>query len=154
MKKFALITMAAAIAFPMVGGNLMAMGGAEMAGEKMAADAAEIVVDPKMAKRGKKVAIKQCFACHDITEDKQNRVGPPLWGVYGKPAGSVEGYEYSEAHLSKADSIVWDEATLDAYLQDPKALVPGNKMAYPVVGLPVMSDKQRKNVIEFLKSLK
>ncbi|MEW8498836.1 MAG: hypothetical protein AB2699_10025, partial [Candidatus Thiodiazotropha taylori] len=76
------------------------------------------------------------------------------WGVYGKPAGSVEGYEYSAAHLSKADSIVWDDATLDAYLQDPKALIPDNKMAFPVVGVKPMSDKQRKNVIEFLKSLK
>ena len=141
MKKFVLFALAAAIALPMASVNAM--------------DASEeVAVDPKMAKKGKKVAIKQCFACHDITEDKQNRVGPPLWGVYGKPAGSVEGYEYSEAHLSKADSIVWDEATLDAYLQDPKALVPGNKMAYPVVGLPVMSDKQRKRVIEFLKSIK
>ena len=161
MKKFALIAIAAAIAVPMTGANVMAMGEAEMndkamaaGGAETAADAAEVVFDPKMAKRGKKVAIKQCFACHDITEDKQNRVGPPLWGVYGKNPGWVEGYEYSEAHLSKADSIVWDEATIDAYLQDPKALIPDNKMAYPVVGLPVMSDKQRKNVIEFLKSLK
>ena len=117
----------------------------------MAADDAEI---KKMVRKGKKVAIKQCFACHDITEGKQIRVGPPLWGVYGKPVGSVEGYEYSEAHLSKKDSIVWDEATLDAYLQDPKALIPGNKMSYPVSGVPAMNDKQRKNVIEFLKSLK
>jgi cytochrome c len=140
MKKFALIALASAIAFPMVSVDAVAMDDSAMV--------------KKMVKRGKKVAIKQCFACHDITEDKQNRVGPPLWGVFGKPAGSVEGFEYSEAHLSKADSIVWDEATLDAYLQDPKALVPGNKMAYPIAGMPVMTVKQRKNVIEFLKSLK
>ena len=43
---------------------------------------------------------------------------------------------------------------LDAYLQDPKALIPGNKMAFPIAGMKVMSDKQRKNLIEFLKSLK
>lgn len=140
MKRFALIALAAVIAVPLTGGDVMAMD-----------DTKKI---KKMIKRGKKVAIRQCFACHDITEDKQNRVGPPLWGVFGRPAGAVEGYEYSEAHLSKADSIVWDEATLDAYLQDPKALIPGNKMAYPVAGLPVMTDKQRKNVIEFLKALK
>ena len=140
MKKFALIAIAAVIAFPMTGGDVVAMD--------------EAAQTNRMVKRGKKVAIKQCFACHDITEEKQIRVGPPLWGVYGKPAGSFEGYPYSEAHLSKKDSIVWDEPTLDAYLQDPKALVPGNKMEYPVSGMPVMSDKQRKNVIEFLKSLK
>lgn len=142
MKKVALISLAAVVAMSVASGSAMAMGDAEMA------------VDPKMAKKGKKVAIKQCFACHDITENKQNRVGPPLWGVYGQPAASVEGYEYSEAQISKRDSIVWDEATLDVYLQDPKSLVPGNKMAYPVAGQKVMSDKQRKNVIEFLKTLK
>lgn len=140
MKKFALIALAAAIAIPMASSNAIAMD--------------EAAAVKKMVKRGKKAAIKQCFACHDITADKQNRVGPPLWGIYGKPAASVEGYQYSEAQLSKADSVVWDEATLDLYLQDPKALVPGNKMAYPVVGMPVMTDEKRKNVIEFLKSLK
>jgi len=140
MKKFALIALAAAIAFPMAGENAMAMDEAKQI--------------KKMVKRGKKVAIKQCFACHDITENKQIKVGPPLWGIYGQSAASVEGYQYSEAQIAKKDSIVWDEATLDAYLQDPKALVPGNKMAYPIAGMKVMSDKQRKNLIEFLKSLK
>ena len=140
MKKLALIALAATIALPLASGPAQAMD--------------EATAVKKMIKRGKKAAVKQCFACHDITADKQNRVGPPLWGVYGKPAGWVEGYQYSEAHLSKKDTIVWDEATLDAYLQDPKALVPGNKMEYPISGMKVMSDKKRKNVIEFLKSLK
>lgn len=140
MKKLVLYSLMAAISVPL------------MSVDAVAADDAKQI--KKMIKRGKKVAIKQCFACHDITEQKQNRVGPPLWGVYGKAAGQVDGYQYSEAHLSKADSIVWDEVTLDAYLQDPKAMIPGNKMAYPVAGLPKMKDKQRKNVIEFLKSLK
>ena len=140
MKKFAVMALAAAIAFPMASSNVVAMD-----------DAAAV---KKMVKRGKKAAVKECFACHDITADKQNRVGPPLWGVYGKPAGWVQGYPYSEAHLSKADSVVWDEVTLDAYLQDPKAVIPDNKMMYPVAGMKVMSDKKRKNVIEFLKTLK
>ncbi len=140
MKKIALFAMAAVFALPMVSVDAMAMDDAMMM--------------KKMIKKGKKVAVKQCFACHDITEDKQNRVGPPLWGVFGRAAGAVEGYQYSKEHLSKKDSIVWDEATLDAYLQDPKALIPGNKMVYPVPGMPVMKDKQRKNVIEFLKTLK
>ena len=140
MKKHILFAFIAAIALPLTSGFALAMDDAKMA--------------KKMARKGKKVAVRQCFACHDITQDKQNRVGPPLWGVYGKSAGWVEGYQYSEAHLSKKDSIVWDEANLDAYLIDPKSLIPGNKMAYPVSGMKVMSDKQRKNVIEFLKSLK
>ena len=140
MKKFAVMALAAAIAFPMASSNVVAMD--------------EAAAVKKMVKRGKKAAVKECFACHDITADKQNRVGPPLWGVYRKPAGWVQGYPYSEAHLSKADSVVWDEVTLDAYLQDPKAVIPDNKMMYPVAGMKVMSDKKRKNVIEFLKTLK
>lgn len=139
MKKLALIAVVAAIALPMASVDAVAMDEAKQI--------------KKMVKKGKKVAVKQCFACHDITEDKQNRVGPPLWGVFGKSPGWVDGYQYSEAHLSKKDSIVWDDATLDAYLQDPKALIPGNKMAYPVAGMKPMKDKQRKNLIEFLKSL-
>ena len=139
MKKFALFALAAAIALPMASGDVMAMD--DTANTK------------KMIKRGKKVAVKQCVACHDITQDKQNRVGPPLWGVYGKFPGWVEGYQYSEAHLSKKDSITWDEATLDAYLQDPKSLIPGNKMQFPLPGSPVMKEKHRKNLIQFLKSL-
>ena len=140
MKKLALVALAAAVALPVMSVDAVAMDDTKM--------------NKKMVKRGKKAAIKQCFACHDITENKQNKVGPPLWGVYGRAAGAVEGYEYSEAHLSKKDSIIWDEKTLDAYIIDPKALIPGNKMVYPVPGLKVMSDKKRKNVIEFLKTLK
>lgn len=140
MKKFVLFALVAAIAFPMASNDVMAMD--------------EAKAMKKMVKKGKKVAIKQCFACHDITENKQNKVGPALWGIYGKSAASVEGYQYSDAQKSKKDSIVWDEETLHTYLQDPKSLVPGNKMAYPIAGMKVMSEKQRKNLIMFLKSLK
>ncbi len=134
MKKFALFALSAAIALPMVGVDAMA-GSMD-------------------AKKGKRVAMKQCAACHDLSKDAQNRVGPPLWGVYGRSAGAVEGYEYSAEHLSKADSIVWDEATLDAYVQDPKALIPGNKMVYPVPGIPEMKEKHRVWLIEYIKTLK
>lgn len=132
MKKFALFAFAAAIALPLVSVDAMA--------------------DAKAAKRGKKVAVKQCVACHDITEAAQNKVGPPLWGIFGKPAGAIEGYQYSQVHLdkAKADSIIWDEATLNAYIEDPQALIPGNKMVYP----GVKKEKQRKNLIEYLKTLK
>lgn len=141
MKKFAAFALALAVALPMGATNAIAMDNAQS-------------YNKKLAKKGKKVAIKQCFACHDITKKKQIKVGPPLWGVYGKNPGHAEGYQYSDAHLSKKDAITWDAATLDAYMQDPKALIPGNKMVYPIPGQKKMSDKQRGYVIEFLKSLK
>jgi len=129
MRKFALFSLAAAIALPMVSVDAMAS-----------------------VRKGKKVAVKQCVACHDITEAAQNKVGPPLWGIYGKPAGTVEGYQYSQVHLdkAKADSIIWDDATLDIYIADPQALIPGNKMVYP----GVKKETQRKNLIEYMKTLK
>ncbi len=70
-----------------------------------------------------------CKACHNIGENAKNSVGPVLNGVIGRPAGSVEGYKYSDAN--KNSGITWDEATFKEYIQDPKAKVPGTKMTYP-----------------------
>ncbi len=95
------------------------------------------------AETGKKV-FKKCHACHNVGEGAKNAVGPELNGVVGRKAGAVEGYNYSDAN--KSSGIVWDEKTLDAYLKDPKAVVPGTKMAFP--GLPTDSD--RADVIAYL----
>ena len=94
---------------------------------------------------GKQV-FKKCHACHNVGESARNAVGPVLNGVVGRKAGSVEGYNYSEAN--KNSGITWDEATLDVYLKDPKAKVPGTKMAFP--GLP--NDKDRADVIAYLST--
>ena len=144
MKKFTLFALAAAVAIPMTSMNVAVAeeGSAEV----------DAKVAHRQARKGKKVAVRQCVACHDITQEATPKVGPPLWGMYGKKAGSAEGYTYSETHLQKteADGIVWDEATLDTYLMNPQAMIPGNKMVYP--GLE--SEKQRKNLIEYMKTLK
>jgi len=70
-----------------------------------------------------------------------------LRGVIGRPSGSVEGYVYSAA-LSKAN-LTWDAKTLDRWLEDPQALVPGNTMGYAM-----RSPERRALVIEYLTSLK
>jgi cytochrome c len=75
-------------------------------------------------------------------------VGPSLFGVVGRPAGTAPGYNYSEAN--KSSGKTWDDATLDTYLTNPKALVPGTKMVFP--GLPDAAD--RANVIAYLDTLK
>ena len=95
---------------------------------------------------GKNV-FKKCHACHNVGEGAKNSVGPVLNGVVGRKAGSVEGYAYSDAN--KGSGITWDAATLDEYLKDPKAKVPGTKMVFP--GLP--NDKDRADVIAYLSTI-
>ena len=81
------------------------------------------------AAAGEKV-FAQCKACHE-NEKGVNKVGPTLKGVVGRKAASVPDYKYSEAMIAKgAEGVVWDEATLTAYLPDPKAFVPKTKMAF------------------------
>lgn len=99
------------------------------------------------AAAGQKV-FNQCKACHDI-EKGVNKVGPTLKGVVGRKAASVPDYKYSAAMTAKgAEGVVWDEATLAAYLPNPKAYVPGTKMAFG--GLKKPDDVA--NVIAYLKA--
>lgn len=81
------------------------------------------------ADQGKKVFGK-CMACHTI-EDAKNRVGPHLVNIIGRKTASVEDFKYSPAMIKASEEgMVWDEATLTAYLTAPKLFMPGNKMAF------------------------
>ena len=97
--------------------------------------------------KGEKVYMK-CKTCHDI-EKGVNKVGPTLKGVVGRKGAAVAEYKYSEAMLAKAaEGLVWDEATLAAYLPDPKAFVPKTKMVF--AGLKKAEDVE--HLIAFLKA--
>ena len=85
--------------------------------------AAQAQGDPE---QGEKV-FNKCKACH-VIEEAKNRVGPHLVGIFGRPAGSVEDFRYSDA--MKNSGIVWDDETIAAYLKDPRAYIPGNRMAF------------------------
>lgn len=89
----------------------------------------------------------RCKACHTIEEGGPNRVGPNLHGVVGRHAASVADYSYSKA-MKKAgeEGLVWTPETLDRYLQNPRKVVPGTKMAF--AGLPKEGD--RADVIAYL----
>ncbi|WP_315838619.1 cytochrome c family protein [Bradyrhizobium prioriisuperbiae] len=87
----------------------------------------------------------QCKACHQIGETAKNAIGPELNGVIGRKAGSAEGYSYSAAN--KNSGLTWDEATFREYIKDPKAKVPGTKMAFAGVKDP----KQVEDLLAFLK---
>ncbi|MBL0407738.1 cytochrome c family protein [Microvirga aerilata] len=96
------------------------------------------------AAAGEKV-FAQCRACHQMGENAKNAVGPHLNGLFGRTAGSVEGYNYSPAN--KNSGITWDEAVFREYIQNPRAKIPGTKMVY--AGL---KDEQRINdLIAYLK---
>ena len=73
-------------------------------------------------------AFAVCKACHKVGEGAKNGLGPMLNGVVGQAAGSVEGYNYSEA--MRTSGLTWDEANLAGFLKNPKAKIPGNKMTF------------------------
>ena len=75
-----------------------------------------------------KSSFNKCLACHAIGEGAKNKVGPELNGLVGRKSGTVAGYSYSEAN--KNSGLTWDEATFKDYIKDPKAKIPGTKMAF------------------------
>ena len=93
---------------------------------------------------GEKV-FAQCRACHQIGESAKNAVGPVLNGLFGRKAGSIEGFNYSAAN--KNSGLTWDEATFREYIKDPKAKIPGTKMIFPGLKDP----KQIDDVVAYLK---
>ena len=89
------------------------------------------------ATRGADLFKNECSACHQVGSGAENRVGPRLTGVFGRRAGSVEGFKYSKS-ISRmgADGLEWHVETLDAYLTNPKTLVSGTRMNYPGLAKP------------------
>jgi cytochrome c len=96
--------------------------------------------------RGGVVFRSRCSACHAVTAGTK-KIGPSLFGVVGRRAGSAPAFPYSPA--LKKSALIWSQATLDRYLTDPKATVPMTSMA---VKLP--DAKQRNDLIAYLGTLK
>jgi len=84
----------------------------------------------------------RCLACHTLASD---RVGPRHCGLFGRRAGSVKGFEYSDA--MKHYKVVWNEKTLDHFLANPLKVVPGTNMTYAGVTDP----RERSDLIAYLK---
>ncbi|MEE2692831.1 MAG: c-type cytochrome [Pseudomonadota bacterium] len=117
-----------------------ACGGGDAGGSQGAAAAGE-------------TAFRACSSCHATAapgtrEGDMRLVGPNLHGVVGRPAGSVPGFIYSRA--MENSGLVWDEATLDAFLASPQTVVRGTRMSY--FGEPDAATRQA--IIDYLKTLK
>ena len=96
------------------------------------------------ADAGAKV-FNQCRACHQVGETAKNLIGPKLNGLFGRAAGSIEGFKYTDAN--KNSGITWSEAVFAEYIKDPKAKIPGTKMVY--AGLK--NEQQVADLTAFLK---
>ena len=93
---------------------------------------------------------KKCIACHDAVKPVK-KLGPHLVGLIGRPVAQVEGYKYSDAMKAYAAKVpVWDEATLNIYLENPKTVVVGTKMAFGGLKKP----DERSDLIAYFKSVK
>lgn len=96
------------------------------------------------------IAFKKCMACHEGAKTT-NKLGPHMIGIVGRKVASIEGYKYSAGMTAYAATIpAWDEATLNAYLEKPKGVVVGTKMAFGGIAKP----EERENLIAYLKTLK
>jgi cytochrome c len=104
---------------------------------------AALAADPAA---GEKIFKTQCGICHSVAAG-ENRIGPTLFGVVGRRAGSVPGFNYTADH--KKLDITWDAAILDKYLTNPRAMVPDTSMVY--AGLK--NDAERADLIAYLETL-
>ena len=97
-----------------------------------------------MLKRGRIIWFK-CRSCHALEVDGPHKVGPSLNGLMGSPAATKEGFVYSKAMMDSG--VIWDEKSLDAFIQKPTAYIKGTKMAF--IGIKKESDRQA--LIKYIK---
>jgi cytochrome c len=93
------------------------------------------------AAHGKELYESRCGGCHSLDA---NRVGPAHRGVYGRSAGTAPNFSYSTA--VKNSGVVWQESTLDTWLTNPQALIPGQRMNFRVA-----TAEDRADIIAYLR---
>ena len=94
---------------------------------------------------------RKCRACHDSGPNARNKVGPVLTGVFGRTAGAVAEFNYSKAMKAAGQKkLVWDDETLNGFLEAPTTYLPKNKMAF----MGIADEKDRADLIAYMKTLK
>jgi cytochrome c len=100
------------------------------------------------AGKGRGVFNSQCAMCHSNARNGPTILGPTLFGVVGRSAGSVAGFAYSSG--MKSSGITWSNDKLEAYLPAPRAMVPGTKMSFGGIKNPT----QLGDLVAYLDTLK
>ena len=115
----------------------------------------DIVLSPVVAEDDLERAVllhefKWCRYCHVMQPGAAEEPGPSLYRIFGRQAATVPGFYYSEAFLNAGErGLIWDEQTIDAFITDPQAYIPKNRMVHgPVV---IADPERRKRVINLLK---
>jgi len=104
------------------------------------------VAQAQNADAGQAVFKHDCAICHDVLAGK-NRIGPSLFGIVGRTAGAALNFHYSDAN--KGSGLTWDVATLERYLANPRATIPGTTMSYG----GAKDDQKRHDLIAYLATL-
>ena len=124
---------------------------AEGGGEAQAATAAPAEALPVLLAKadvGKGASLaKACGACHNFEKGAGAKVGPPLWGVLGRPVASIANFSYSEALKGKGGA--WDYDKINTFITDPKGYAPGTKMTFAGEKDPM----KRADIIDYLHTL-
>jgi cytochrome c len=122
----------------------LAIAGAAFGSPGFAEEEAQAIGD---AVRGADV-FKKCVGCHRVGAGAENRTGPHLNGIYGRKAAALDGFFYSKGlERAAADGLIWDLEHLDAYLENPKALVSGTRMSFRGLKDP----QDRHDVLAYLR---
>ncbi|WP_094022500.1 c-type cytochrome [Maliponia aquimaris] len=114
-------------------------------GAAQAEENAQLIGD---ADRGAKI-FQKCSGCHQVGPGAENRAGPHLNSLFGRRAGSIEGFDYSDS-MDRAhnDGLTWTLRNLDAYIENPRALVSGTRMSFRGIKDP----QDRQDVLAYLRS--